>query len=389
MSNGLDANTKELLNKLKELDFRSNRLSELLVITKDLADEEGFPDSDEEDFPDFVPGTSQPPGATTVGIPKLPPGATLDLTLPTIQLPDVPEFKIPDLLSVPGGGSAVIAPGSLSTEDWIVIAKNNNILRAYTAGDPPDEQSDPPTATTLALDYVVPKYADFFEDMHLRSEVRSEVTYSGATASYVRAGFDKQSASLSIPYAAASFERQSKEREAKASNDKTIYMIGSWHYPRAKLYLKKFTKASTRFTAALEAYRRDGRLSERRCHHAGQCPRHALPIRWDDYSGRALSRFTKTETKRGRPRLGIMYRRRKNRWRSNAFRVYGSGFPNSQSRDVLSRYQTLISSLPELGPPSMDILKCRGTGTQKQAWGLQHPELGGILCTDALRARQR
>jgi len=30
-------------------------------------------------------------------------------------------------------------------------------------------------------------------------------------------------------------------------------MFGSWYYPRAHLYLKKFTKASTRFTAAVEA----------------------------------------------------------------------------------------------------------------------------------------
>jgi hypothetical protein len=185
-------------------------------------------------------------------IPPLPPGTTLDLTHPTIQLAGVPEFKIPDSLSV-SSGSAVIGPGSLSTGDWIVIAKNNNLLRAYTLDDPPNDQGDPPTATTLALDYVVPTSADFFVDMHLQSSVLSEVTYSSATASYVRSGFDTQSASLSIPFAAASFERQRKEKEAKASTHKTVYMIGSWFYPRAKLYLKNFTKASTRFTAAVEA----------------------------------------------------------------------------------------------------------------------------------------
>jgi hypothetical protein len=186
----------------------------------------------------------------TVGIPPLPPGTTLDLTHPTIQVSNV-EFKIPDHLSV-ASGSAVIGPGSLTTEDWIVIAKNNNFLRAYTLADPPGEQGDPPRAATLALDYMVPTSADFYEDMHLQSSVLSEVTYSSATASYVRAGFDTQSASLSIPYAAASFERQRKEREARASSKKTIYMIGRWFYPRAKLHTRKFTKASTRFTAALE-----------------------------------------------------------------------------------------------------------------------------------------
>src|SRR5262249_38981359 len=90
-------------------------------------------------------------------------------------------------------------------------------------------------------------------DKHLTGTVEHTVTYSAATASYVRAGFDKQSASLSIPYAAASFERQNKEKEAQASNRKTMYMFGSWFYPRATLYTKKFTKASTRFTDAIKA----------------------------------------------------------------------------------------------------------------------------------------
>ena len=90
------------------------------------------PDSD----PTPQPGRDPAP-QTAPGIPKLQPGTTLDLTHPTIQVSGVPEFKIPDLLSVPSGpGSPVIGPGYLSTEDWIVIAKNNNLLMAYTLGDP-------------------------------------------------------------------------------------------------------------------------------------------------------------------------------------------------------------------------------------------------------------
>ena len=79
--------------------------------------------------------------ASTPGIPNLPPGTTLDLTHPTVKLPDVPEFTIPGILSVPSSESVVIAPGSLSTGDWIIIARNNDLLRAYTLdnpGDPPD-----------------------------------------------------------------------------------------------------------------------------------------------------------------------------------------------------------------------------------------------------------
>jgi hypothetical protein len=199
------------------------------------------------------PPWSPPSSDPRPGIPSLPPGTTLDLTHPTMVIPGVPPFEIPAVLSVPGGGSNPIAPGSLSTGDWIVIAKNNNLLRAYTLGDPANENADPPRAKTLALDFMVPESEAFLEDKHGKSDVRQEVTYSSATASYVRAGFDKQSASLSIPYAAASFERQSKDREAQASAQKTIYMIGSWYYPRALLHLQQMTKASTRLTAEIEA----------------------------------------------------------------------------------------------------------------------------------------
>jgi len=203
---------------------------------------------------DLRPGPNPQPigGSGSVGIPPLPPGTTLDLTHPTHKVSGV-EFRIPDALSVDSTGTGGVSPNSLSTGDWIVLAKNNNFFRAYTLDDPGNNQGEPPRATTLALDYFVPTSDDFLQAMHLIGRAESAVAYSSATASYVRAGFDTQSASLSIPYAAASFERQSKEREAKASTHKTIYMFGSWYYPKAKLFPKKFTKASTRFTAALEA----------------------------------------------------------------------------------------------------------------------------------------
>jgi hypothetical protein len=246
----MDPKTKELLDKLEtlKLNVDNNTLNELVETANALAEEEEFPDF--EDPPQF--GPSQPAAGSTVGIPPLPPGTTLDLTPTTIEIPGVPPFQIPADLKVSGGGSPV-SPHSLKTEDWIVMAKNNNILWAYTLVDPPNEYADPPRAKTLALDYMVPETADFLEDKHLISEVRHEVTYSSTTASYVRAGFDNQSASLSVPYVAASVERQSTERAARASAQKTIHMIGRWYYPAALLHLKKFTKASKRLTAAIEA----------------------------------------------------------------------------------------------------------------------------------------
>ena len=64
--------------------------------------------------------------------------------------------------------------------------------------------------------------------MHLEASVESEVTFTEETGSYVRAGFNKQEASVGSPFAAASFEREHKERQAGASHKKQMQLIGRW-----------------------------------------------------------------------------------------------------------------------------------------------------------------
>ena len=76
----------------------------------------------------------------------------------------------------------------------------------------------------------------------------------------MQAGFDKQQASVGFPFAAASFEREHKERQAGASYKKQLQMIGRWYYPRVQLNLKECATASERFKtairSALDAYDR-------------------------------------------------------------------------------------------------------------------------------------
>ena len=82
--------------------------------------------------------------------------------------------------------------------------------------------------------------------------VESEVTYAAETASYVRAGVDKQQASVGFPFAAVSFEREHKERQAGASYKKQLQCIGRWYYPRVRLRLAILRAASDRFKAAIK-----------------------------------------------------------------------------------------------------------------------------------------
>ena len=192
-------------------------------------------------------------------IPTLPPKTQLDLSQPTVNVPDIPEFTVPAVLSVNAESIAITHPGDLTQGDWLIIARNSRILYCYTMGNVSDD-GEPPQARKAALDWMVPNSTDFLVPLELGASVLSKVTYSAETASYVRAGFDKQQASAGFPFAAASFEREHKERQAGASYRKQLQMIGRWHYPRVQLNLKECSTASERFKTAirnaLDAYDR-------------------------------------------------------------------------------------------------------------------------------------
>ncbi|MFO1154226.1 MAG: MAC/perforin domain-containing protein [Rhodospirillales bacterium] len=245
---------KEIRDQLK---LASDRLGQLAEIAEELADEEDVLDFDSDpDIAAWKP-TSQPGVRPGAGIPTLPPKTKLDLSQPEVNAPDIPEFKIPAVLSVAADSVAVTHPGNLTQGDWLIIARNSRILYAYTMGSISDDD-EPPQAGKAALDWMVPDSTDFMVPRELSASVLSKVTYTAETASYVRAGFDKQQASVGFPLASASFEREHKEKEAGASYKKQLQMIGRWYYPRVQLNLKDCATASDRFKTAvrtaLDAY---------------------------------------------------------------------------------------------------------------------------------------
>jgi hypothetical protein len=201
------------------------------------------------------PGLEDPPPTAWSGSlesappAKLPARAVLDLSQPTVKAPDVPEFTIPSVMRVNADNTEIIYPSDLTQVDWLVIARKTKILYAYAMGAVAKE---PPQAGSAALDWMVPESAtDYFDSLELTGRVNSEVAFTDETASYVRAGFDKQEASVGIPFASASFEREHKERRAAASHKKTLHLFGRWYYPRVRLKLKYCATASERFKTAV------------------------------------------------------------------------------------------------------------------------------------------
>ena len=263
MANEQDEKLVALLEQLNIDEFSAvyRSFAKELQAFNSLPEDDGLED---DDIPDNNPPKSNPtnnnPSQPLTSVPSLPPKTVLDLSHPTVKAPNVPEFTIPSMLSAKGDGSAVTLPTELTSGDWLVIARNNRLLYAYTMGAI-SESGDPPQALKAALDWMVPDTLDFLESRVDKGEVTTKTTYTAESASYVEAGFDQQQASVSFPFAAASFEREHKARQAGASEHKKLQVIGRWYFPRAILKLRYCTVLSTRFQKAVEEAVGEGGLA--------------------------------------------------------------------------------------------------------------------------------
>src|SRR5947209_2629286 len=158
------------------------------------------------------------------------------------------KFELPYALSTEAASSAITSPHSLELEDWMIIARNAQLLYGYQMDSP-----TPRRARRPVLLWKVPATTDFVRAEHLQAQVTSELTYTEQTASYARNGFSSQSAKAGFPFGAASFERSWREREGSSSYHKLLHLTGIWRYPRARLYLERCTAVTPEFVAAVQA----------------------------------------------------------------------------------------------------------------------------------------
>lgn len=182
----------------------------------------------------------------TPEIPDLPEGAEFDLSLPKVKTANK-TFEIPDALSVRANKAAVVSPIQLKKNDWIVIAKNSNLLYGFDMN-----KQEPERATSPVLWWKVPERSDFVAAEQLHAEATSTLVYSEKTENYVKQNFDTETASAGYAFAAGSFERSHEERSAGASVTKKLYMRAKYDYPRATLYLERCSKVSPLFKAGVE-----------------------------------------------------------------------------------------------------------------------------------------
>ena len=189
-----------------------------------------------------LPKPEPKPMRDPLAVPSLPEGTTLDLSLPELTAPDGIKFELPLALSTEVSEGAIKSPNSLKNADWLVIARDSQMLYGFQM-----DGVTPKKAQRPVLFWKVPKTTDFVRAEHLEAKVTSELSYTEQSASYAKSGFNSQSATAGFPFASASFERSQREKQAGSSYYKLLYLTGIWRYPRATVFLEKCTTVSPSF----------------------------------------------------------------------------------------------------------------------------------------------
>lgn len=183
-------------------------------------------------------------------VPDLPAGTPLDLSRPTLESPTGVRFQLPTDLSPGRTGGPVQNPMEVPIAEWMIIAKRTQMLFGFRM-----DRIPAPGWTLVApspvLDWKVPGTWSFVRPEN-RAEVSTSVHFTEEASTFVRAGFNQQTATAAWPFAAASFERQRNERRARSRQTRSLFMTGMWLFPRATVDLRQCTQVSPRFVDAAE-----------------------------------------------------------------------------------------------------------------------------------------
>ncbi|HEY2191672.1 MAG TPA: hypothetical protein VGH76_05125 [Actinomycetospora sp.] len=191
--------------------------------------------------------------AAALKAPALPPKTPVDLSRPEAELPDGTTFTFPDSVDTSAEKTAIIDPTSLTADDWLVVARRNDLLVGWDMSDHEPAQANSP----VLLWMISPENPPFVKSQVGRAEISTSVVFDASSATYVKTGFNTQTATASYLFASASFAREESWRKTSVHKTETLYMTGSWWFPRATLRLDRCTIVNPVFvdavTAALKA----------------------------------------------------------------------------------------------------------------------------------------
>lgn len=196
-----------------------------------------------------VPSPKAP--AKPLAVPQLPAGTAVNLPAmgQNVVSRNNIAFHLPPVIGAARTGQPIESPLELTGADWMLTARRTNLLFGFRMDRTPDEGIRPPRPV---LDWMIPNDGAFMRPEDGAATVRTSVSYTEDASSFVRMGFNSQTATAAWPFAAASFERQHRETNAGAAETTRLFMTGMWRYPRATLVLKACTQVSPDFVKDAE-----------------------------------------------------------------------------------------------------------------------------------------
>ncbi len=198
-----------------------------------------------EPTPAPAPAPAKP--ASALGIPKLPAGATLDLTQDTATVNDI-TFTIPTQLKVSGSTGTV----DLTKVEWLTVAKNTKLLYGIHLDQAlRSSAEDDARAKQAALVWKVPDSDDFL-DPRAEGSVQSSLCYTESLNNLVHHRIVAGQLGIGTPFVSGAAEATRAEKQARSSLNKRLFMTGVWRYTQATLTLQYCTAASPRFLAAIK-----------------------------------------------------------------------------------------------------------------------------------------
>lgn len=194
---------------------------------------------------------------TPLNLPKLSPGTKIDLSTPTVRI-DGANYEIPFSLQHALSGTAsgpdgapIVSAIDLTPEQWLVIAKRNNLCHAINL-DRSFDQNQNPLALKSALVWNVPDPEELWADTDQPSRIENQTSYTSAMSARVHSRIIDASFSLQTPFVAALAKVNRDEKNSQSASTKRLYMTGKWVFPRVKLNMRLCTVLSPKFTKAVE-----------------------------------------------------------------------------------------------------------------------------------------
>lgn len=195
-------------------------------------------------------------GDTPLDLPELSPGTKVDLSTSKVRI-DGADYELPlslqHTLSSPtvSDGSKPISAVDLTPQQWLVIAKRNNLCHAINLDKSFDKDQDP-LALQSALVWNVPDPEELWADADQPSRIETQTSYTSAMSAKVHSRIIDASLSLQTPFVAALAKVNRDEKNSQSASTKRLYMTGKWFFPRVKLNMRLCAVLSPKFTEAVE-----------------------------------------------------------------------------------------------------------------------------------------